>query len=583
MTKTNLCLAHPICSKYALLKIGKRMTIYGAGNGDDGVQLASGDHRHEYFDHFLHAASMLGYDLSEEDTFRTEDWLVYCEEVFRIPVDRFHIVRNGLKLKDSRISPYLDIPRGRVILDTKKDREDWSSVPQGKLTLMGKELEYIENDSTSGIKFLYAVASACQDVCLGLRDCKIPVGLPRQIFGIGKPPPQWRVASWFNMLVNSHRWPKYVTYKVMRECIGEEEPKYTRVKGVHRDQRHFKDEAVLETLTIPEDDPIKRFRVIKRDQWGLFPSGILDKLIMCGKLVRESKLSAHYLFHKRMCGILEQETDLFEVLRRETDEILDIPDEDLLSTIERFRNRFVNSRWTLRRTFEEDLYRPSVIDTMAKADPLRVDLDYKFLERFNRPPKPDTPYERDALRLEAWFDDNVDDILSGVGFTNWPPRDIVADDSLLELEVMNSPELCILVVTDDVKLARRIARNNLDKLIFRVSCSNWVFHSADAVKFEDRIQEMVTIRPYILIDTGALEAFMDKTGATYSMGIPVIDPLIRKWSEDVPRRAPASQAEIYSRWRPRPEITQELLAGIIEVMTPSSSQFFQRVRRTLVR
>jgi hypothetical protein len=60
LTKTNLSLAHPICDRYAKLKIGRRVITVGTGNGDDGNIIAAGPYRQKYIDEFCCAAAMLG-------------------------------------------------------------------------------------------------------------------------------------------------------------------------------------------------------------------------------------------------------------------------------------------------------------------------------------------------------------------------------------------------------------------------------------------------------------------------------------------------------------------------------------------
>jgi len=577
LTKTNLSLVHPICSRYAKKKIGRRIVTIGAGNGDDGVQAAAGPYRQEYFSHFLEAARQLGYERSIEDTFITEDWATYCEEVFRIPIDRFHITQNAVRLKDSRISPYLDLPKGRLIIDTRKDRKDHSSDPRGKYTLLGKDMEYVSKDSGTGINFLFSISSACQDICLGLRDRPEPVSLPRQIFGIGKPPSNWNVATWFNQIISQRPWARYLTVHVMMESIGWRPPHYTTLRGVMREQPHFKDESILEVLTIPEDDPIKQHRVIKGTDWNKFPDGVLDKLISGGVLVRESKLSSHYLFHKRMSGILSEQVDLFEVARTMTKEIEEFDEKTILSVLKEFIKQFKHRPWTLRNVMCEDLYSSKIIGVMAQADPLRVDLDYNYLKRFRRKPRPNCPYTRSMQELETWFDDNYENILSDKDYS-LPPRAILADDDIICLEIERNPEKVILLVTDDRRLARRAAWANVDKLIMRCSCRDWVFHSADATRFEDEISKLVIERPKTIIDFGSLDTFMNTTGATYSYGIPHTDPLIREWSGDVPRRTPQQQARIYSRFRVRPPITLQLVSDIIEVMTHRDAQSFRKLR-----
>jgi hypothetical protein len=60
LTKTNLSLAHPICDRYAKIKLARKVISMGVGNGDDGNRIAAGPDRHKYFEYFLEGAALLG-------------------------------------------------------------------------------------------------------------------------------------------------------------------------------------------------------------------------------------------------------------------------------------------------------------------------------------------------------------------------------------------------------------------------------------------------------------------------------------------------------------------------------------------
>jgi hypothetical protein len=580
LTKTNLSLAHPVCDRYAKLKLGRRIITVGTGNGDDGNIIAAGPNRFKYFEDFCEAAEMLGYQVSKLDTFVTPDWGTYCEEVFRVPIDRFHTVKLGNRLKDSRISPYLDHPKGRLIIDTRKDRKDFSSDPKGKYTLLGKEMEYVNKDGSSGIGFLYSVSSAMQDICLGLRNRYEPVYLPRQVFGVGKPPSQWSVTSWHNAIKSQRQWPRRTTIAVMKELLGDTKKLLTQLRGVVREQPHFAGEGVVEVLKIPDDDPIKRHRIIKADEWKLFPPGVVEKLVNGNRLVRESKLSGYYLFHRRMTGILEKQVDLFEVARSLSTETAPFPEEEELSVLRRFSKAFSDKPWLLRQEMEEDLYTEGIIKIMADADPLRVDMELGYLKRFQSRVRSDTPYKREMDLLENWFYDNYEQILRGERPDGPPPTGIISDDEVILDIIVNGQISNYLIVSDDIRMARKAARMRPDKLIMRVSCHDWVHQSAPSRQYHEILLAALGTPCEILIDQGSLDTFNDSTGATYSMGVPVIDPLIREWSGDVPRRPPKQQSEIYSRFRARPKITTDLLFDTIQVMSRKGTFMRKRVRTT---
>jgi len=213
----------------------------------------------------------------------------------------------------------------------------------------------------------------------------------------------------------------------MMELLGEREPHYSTLRGVMRDQPHFENESVLEVHRIPENDPIKQYRCVKSSDWELFPAGVLDKLIAGGFLVRESKLSGQYLFHKRMAGLDVGQVDLFEVARTMTNKIEEFDERTVLRVVTEFSDKYRKRPWTLHKAMAEDLYFFDIVGIMAKADPLRVDIDYNYLNRFRKRPKPDSPYTRSVQELEVWFQSNYEDILGGRPY-DLPPRAILADD-----------------------------------------------------------------------------------------------------------------------------------------------------------
>ncbi|QJT93759.1 RNA-dependent RNA polymerase [Erysiphe necator associated narnavirus 27] len=592
LTKTNLSLVHVVSSRYAKKKLGKRIVTLGTGNGDDGVQIAAGPLRFEYFKHFLHCAAMLGYEKSEDDTFITEDWMVYCEEVFRIPIDRFHTVRNANRLKDQSISPYLDVPKGRLIVDTKKDRADFSSDPKGKYTLMGKDLEYVKKDGGEGINFLFAVSSACQDICLGLKDRREPVFLPRQIFGIGKMVPMWNHVAWTNAIMSQKPWCRNVCLRVIREYLGVVKPILSEFRGVMSSQPHFDKESSVEIMKIPEDSPLNAFKVVQRDDWDKFPLGSLEKLAYSGKLVRETEISKHYLFQTRLASLeQDQNADLFETIRTMSIELKEYTREETLLWTRKFCDIFENAPWRLKYIKREDLFDSSVIQLLAKTNPLRVDLgeSYTYPARFCKPPKPDTPYQRDVENLMVWFNDNYEDILAGNSY-ELPPTNIIEDDPILLLKAEASESDMVILVSDDWKLARLMANKVVAKLIGQISIRNWLAYSASEETFQNLLREVLpNVSVEFLVDQGSIETFLDNhpyTGDGKDLlrllddSIVLPDQLKRTWTEDL-HRTPIVPNPYYGKKTIRPVLRKENLFSVVKLATnrglPSWKRWVQRV------
>jgi len=189
LTKTNLCLAHPVCDLYALIKTQARYS-YEKGNGDDTSGLS--DHP-GYAEAHAECASLLGYERSPLDDVVTTDWGIYSEEYYHVPVHRHNTCKWGTRFKNSLLLPYLDVPKIRIMIDTQKDRIDFSSDPRGKATLLGHDAEYFNEKDPGPQQTIFSIASAFQDVGLALIDSPYPLYLPRQVFGVGRAPPQWAV------------------------------------------------------------------------------------------------------------------------------------------------------------------------------------------------------------------------------------------------------------------------------------------------------------------------------------------------------------------------------------------------------
>jgi len=547
LTKTNLSMAHPICENYANRVVG-RLPGSGAGNGDDGVEIKCGPKAKQWIDAFLEAARQLGYDLSMDDYFVTRDWFTYCEEVAMIPIDRFHTVANANRLKTDKLMPYLDVPKFRLVIDTKKDRRDFSSDPKGKYTLLGKDMEYVRKGGERHVQHLYSVVSACQDVCLGLSYQKNPVYIPRQVFGIGKIPTNWSPVSWANAIMSQKTHPRNVSYTILRELVGERESHLTKLRGVMSgNNTHFDNESYLEIKTIPSDDPIKRFVCVKADQWDLFPSGVLQRLKSHGRLMPESKIQAYYLFQERVKELSQDkpENDLFETIRGMS-HLLDTATHVDVVRVANKMKKFSNSPWTLGVEREEDLYPNTVISVLEKSNPLRVDLpEFTYLERFHKPPPTDSPFERGMNRLEEWFYENYEAIIAGREYT-LPPTDVIEDDPIILLQADRSACDVIIVITNDVKLVKLMVNKITSKDIWRISVEDWLNHDLDEGSFRKALKERLQDTSIeFIVDQGALETYLMKTDIDVTRYPDFASP--------IERTAVRSQADIYDVYTaPRP-------------------------------
>jgi len=358
----------------------------------------------------------------------------------------------------------------------------------------------------------------------------------------------------------------------MQESLGWKPPELLLYRGtIEVGQKHFNGESTVKIKSIPKDDPIRKFCQVEEDQWDLFPEGVLEKLVYGRRLVPESKIMPHYLFQERL-QTLEQKIegeDLFELIRTDHVELVEAKPETVKRTVEAFVDNFRNAPWLLATKRRERLYPSTIIDVLAKCDPLRVDLDWDYLKRFQRRPKSDTPYERALDRLTEWFEENREPVLAG---TDWhlPPTDIIADDPIIVRQCKLTTKSMVIIVTNDRKLVR-LVENEVPRLIVgRISVEDWVNVDADEGAFLRVFEsEWPTIIPEIIVDQGALETFLLKTDITGTR--------YPEWNDSTLRPPPLGQQDIYDVFLPPRVIDRTNLWSIVKVNTRRSANEWRSI------
>jgi hypothetical protein len=557
LTKTNLSLAHPICEAYASKKEPGVKVVHD-GNGDDTAIILGSDDVQKimrWVEYFNTAAAMLGYDLSQDDFFVTSSWGTYCEEVFHIPLDRFNTVRTASKLKDNRLLPYLDHPKMRLVIDTKKDRRDYSSVKDGKYTLLGKDTEYAEQ----GVEgHLFQVASVLQDICLGLRYERRPVYLPRQIFSVGKMPAFWNTESWANAIYSQIPKVSNVTVTALRELLDEIPKNLTNMRSVKSMERHFDSEAVTEVFQIPDDDPIKNFIIVPRDLAHKIPPGVLDRLVSSKHLTTSSEVEALYLYMKRI-ETLSQEivgTDLMEMVFSRCTEMKNYTFEETLRVCKDFKEQFYKKRWAIKPLLDVDYYFTEDIDEFRNSDPRNVDIpEFDYIQRFGKRLPPDTPKRRAEEELYNWFVEWRSAILEDE-FYELPPIQLLEDDPYILQQIARSDEEVIIIVSDDRKLARLASNKFLEKMICRISVKHWLLMDANERPILDAIKKDLKADALILVDEGSLDAFLWRTDID-TVAYPA-------WDERIDMKPPRQQEDIWNVYLP--PVTTSNVYDFVEIV-----------------
>jgi hypothetical protein len=488
LTKTNLSLAHPVCDLYARLKTGA--LSLEEGNGDDTVAIVDDP---AYAEAHQEAATMLGYEYSPLDSVVTRDWGTYCEEWFHIPVEKINTCKWGTRFKNSKLLPYLDVPKIRTMIATEKDREDFSSDPKGKVTLLGHDAEYFNRFDPGPYSTIYSVCAAIQDVSLATVDQDVPLFLPRQVNGIGRPPPDWNPDSWLAAIQHSRPWVAKYYLTVMND-MNEGLDRLSGYRGAFKESNHFQKEMMVELFEIPKDDPIRKYQLLSTDEWSEFPEGVLIKLITLGYLVPESKLSKYYLFQKRISSLEQDlpEADLFQTVKRKMVEYptVDPFSEEAREIVERFSEDYRDQPYQLSIGREENLYSSLSIEELAAGDPLRVAHDFPLIKKFNKRERPETKYEWQGMQLYKWFMDA--DLRRRAGEKmGVPPTDILADDPIIIQAISEGGYDIHVIATDDVKLYRLCLNKFPDTWIFRMSAIHYLqtvtYCNNNSLDFDDEL------------------------------------------------------------------------------------------------
>jgi len=515
LTKTCLSLAHPICDRYATLKTGA--LAIEEGNGDDTIVITDNS---EYAIAHMEASEMLGYERSPMDESLSRTWGTYCEEYFYLPVSHVNTCQWGNRFQNSLLLPYLDIVKLRIVIATEKDREDFSSDPSGKATMLGHDGEYFKSREPGPHPTINAIASGFQDVCLDLVNNQKPLYLPRQVAGVGKPTPWWSVDSYMNLFKRVRPWHKKYYLVAMEELNNPGRSGVTRYKGTLKSDKHFNNEMYVETYEIPLDDPIRQKIMVHSYEWDRWPFGVLEKLVTLGYLVPESKLAKYYLFQERLEQLTsDTRRDLFEKVREELDDIPSPSPEREREIVSTFVKNFRDAPYRIKRQRCEDLYAANAVSQLEKGNPLTVDSEFPLIKKFGKRLKPGSPYEKKGQELYQWFIGRYAG-LQGIPAT--PPSDVLEDDDIIIQQIADNEVAIYVIITDDIRLYRLARNKNPRKMIWRMSVyhylqtNSWLEENHPGVSYDDYFEETLEDAygyPYdacVLQDKGSTESFVAK-------------------------------------------------------------------------
>nr|WKR37706.1 hypothetical protein [Leptosphaeria biglobosa narnavirus 13] len=124
---------------------------------------------------------ILGMKTSEEDTYISDESWNFCEVSSFIPTDPDQSFNSCRKKKDFTDLGYTDSVINRIVMDARKESDDHSSTPAGKMSMLGARLRTPRREYRTN----WMIASFMQDGMLATNLAKEPKYLPPQMGGTG--------------------------------------------------------------------------------------------------------------------------------------------------------------------------------------------------------------------------------------------------------------------------------------------------------------------------------------------------------------------------------------------------------------
>lgn len=456
--------------------------------GDDEVGI---DSRPELAAAELSVYSMLGVEISEEDTSLNPRFGNFAEDLVMVPDGYEQTYRYARQTSDYKNMAFLDVPKLRLAIDIRPGRMSHSSTNDGKAGILGSRLAWLPRNSP--VRTTMEVFNLFQDINLGLiRDDKFAY-LPTALGGYGKPVPFGHAPNFEAFCI---RYKQGAHAGLARELVRRSNKRFDEytvenryntdevLSAVSRLQSSWHDWVKGKSLYAPtcwlEAPPeVAQYRVGKHGT-DVRIDAALRRLQSSGHLVTESDLAIAYE-HNLLCkSLLSSETHLEFLQKRENSrkEWLNLStfsmrlygllqplrvDQSMhgpLRTLEyeRFWLAITKKKLHLRSFLrQENFYDKRAKDHVYMNGPMMVRMAlqpkvtqmgrrYWFEVQTDRLDDLETNEEFESLL--AWVKGNPKD-------NNPPSRRIVDDDPFIIKEMsMGHQEDGYCIVTDDLRLCR---------------------------------------------------------------------------------------------------------------------------------
>jgi len=448
--------------------------------------------------------------ISPDDTYMG-DHIFFTEELIKIPLSPHDTIDRIKKSRRWGRSPYIDAVKGRLILDSRKNRDDYSYTPTGRITQLGRDTSYLKKGADC--LSLFHLGMLLQDVCLHTEDYEGFVYFPVNITGEGKPilfgNPANVVRHWATQLNG-----KYVknVLRVVREAVGYHDDHGLNARRtqilLHASTgtfRHSKDEPWRVRFKPVDDENILVHQCASIPRYERHTAGILNRLR--DFIISESEI----------VGVQAKEQFLAHLIYGDPVEnrpfkLVDIEPDEVPATVEELEKFFKiwmedpNAFRAIR--LERFFHREPVEEYLGDLHPLRVGMKlYPNYTVLRERPAGNKMEDHDAVALYEWLKEAYRDPAYSVPI---PRRNISDDEIILDLNDYMKKFEHFFIVTNDRKLAQELAnrRHQLNKSFrtYRLPCLVWIqarcswreFKAPEYFHWDDNVE----------IDMGSYEAYM---------------------------------------------------------------------------
>jgi hypothetical protein len=455
--------------------------------------------------------------ISEDDTYISDSVMYFTEECIEIPKSPADTIQQVMKSRDWSRMIYIDIVKGRLLLDAKKNRDDFSYTPTGRITQLGKDMSYLKDGQYGAI---FHFASILQDVLLDLRHFRGFVYFPFDISSTGKMIPFFKKGNlkrWFITHRNGRYCDKYdgfihLSLDNYRTQVSFADSKSEHVRLQTQFFRHFTSESWILSLPSLLPEGLKGKEITLIPKYRLSWTGIMGRLkpYLISQTEILAKLCAYIHMHNMIYG--EESEDVSGSIESIPMDPYDVSEGDI--------NTFIKVWKTSPAYFRE--YRTEAFYLRSDAEPylagsydLTVPLynDSYFYSAFGYGLKDkhftlNNEMDRETKILFDWFM-KMRDCIATNQTPPEPPAAILSDDELILSLPIKKEDTFRIIVTNDTHLARTFAARRAyygtDKTVtYRIPARDWLlgrcqpkaFHKCFGFKFDES---------HMVIDQGSLD------------------------------------------------------------------------------